>query len=281
MPQLENVSFSAFEQKWLNAYRESRICLAFLHKHQHLLASAFYSLIFELEQIVFFSRSNTEVAVSKLGWWAEELMRCAAGKPQHPLTQSLITFREISVVAPSMWHELVSGALLLLQEENSVSDLNEQSSRLHKFYLPASKIAAILELESQKSVTINARLWAISTLLRQVSELRQPNEYRFSVIPLQWIARYQISPDELRYTSPQSRALLGNFLKTLKDEIETLLNSIDSFSLLRKVRSRLDLYIIFQVQRSNDPLKTLEHWRYRVPWRTVWYAWQAARYRKE
>lgn len=272
-------AFSTFENKWISAYPEARITAIFLPERQRQLATAFYCLIFELEQTTFFSQAAPQVAVSKLAWWAEELSHAMRGQARHPITQALFVRPEPIQIPSTLWQNLENGALLNLQEDRAAPDLTAQIILLENFYSPVSQIEAQLLLGSETFTTTATRLWVVSTLLRKLTGLSRPNKLPSSTVPLLLMARYQLTQEDLRHNTPQSHALFNDYLGALQNEIELLFKKTEPLSVMRSVRTQLDSYIIRRARKSTDPLHILTEWRSRIPLGTVWYAWQAARRR--
>src|SRR5258706_4600441 len=80
-------AFASFENKWLVAQPENALVAIFLPADQRQRASAFGSLVHELEQTAFHVR-EPQVAATKLAWWRQELADAATGNARHPISKA-------------------------------------------------------------------------------------------------------------------------------------------------------------------------------------------------
>jgi phytoene synthase len=84
----EDAAFASFERKWLEANPEQATVAVFLAPDERRRASAFGSLVHELEQTTFGVR-EPQVAAVKLNWWRQELIAAPARTPRHPIAREL------------------------------------------------------------------------------------------------------------------------------------------------------------------------------------------------
>ena len=122
-------AFASFEQKWLAAQPENAFVAIFLPADQRQRASAFGSLVHELEQTAFHVR-EPQVAATKLAWWRQELADAAAGKSRHPISKALFADRQVQAVDPNLWPAMAAGASFQIELATaaSVSETHSQTT---------------------------------------------------------------------------------------------------------------------------------------------------------
>src|SRR6478736_7727110 len=109
----DDAAFASFERKWLEANPEQATVAVFLAPGERRRASAFGSLVHELEQTTFGVR-EPQVAAVKLHWWRQELVAAAAGAPHHPIARELFDDDRTRSVDQALWSSLIDGALVQL-----------------------------------------------------------------------------------------------------------------------------------------------------------------------
>lgn len=72
------------------------------------LPEAVYAIEAELRRIV--ASASHEAAHARLQWWRDEIDRCAAGRPSHPLAKALLPLRELPGVDLGLLREMLVGA---------------------------------------------------------------------------------------------------------------------------------------------------------------------------
>jgi phytoene synthase len=268
----ENAAFASFERKWLDANPEQATVAVFLAPGERRRASAFGSLVHELEQTTFGVR-EPQVAATKLNWWRQELIAAVAGAPRHPIARELFDDDRIRSIDATRWSNLIDGALVQL-ESAAASALNDSISTLAAFYQPVASLEAAVAAQENARTEADARLWISAHLLHSVVQPGQDH-----AIPLDLLARHGLARSGLAEPSPARTALLRDYLALVRDELDAALAQAPQASLGRRVRARLDRELAAKAGAAPDPWALLA--RHHVPrrWRSLWLSWREARLR--
>lgn len=267
----EDAAFASFERKWLEANPEQATVAVFLAPDQRRRASAFGSLVHELEQAAFGVR-EPQVAAAKLDWWRQELIAGAAGKSRHPIARELFDDERARAIDAALWSTLIDGALAQF-DAGSASTLDESIVALAAFYQPVAVAEATLVSGDTMPGAANARLW-ISSHMLHLAAAHPEHERSF---PLDLLARHGIARSSLTQPSPQRAALLRDFLEILHGQLDGALAQSSGASLGRRVRARLDLEVAETARKSADPAGILARHPQGRRWRSLWLAWREAR----
>jgi phytoene synthase len=265
----DDAAFASFERKWLEANPEQATVAVFLASGERRRASAFGSLVHELEQTTFGVR-EPQVAAVKLNWWRQELIGAAAGASRHPIARELFDDERTRSIGAARWSNLIDGALAQL-ESAAASDLRDSISTLAAFYRPVASLEATLAAQEASRTEADARLWISAHLLHSVV---QPGQDR--AIPLDLLARHGLARSSLAEPSPARTALLRDYLALVRDEIDAALTQAPQASLGRRVRARLDRELAARAREAADPWALLAR-RPASRWRSLWLSWREAR----
>jgi 15-cis-phytoene synthase len=266
----EDAAFASFERKWLEANPEQATVAVFLSPDERRRASAFGSLVHELEHTTFAVR-EPQVAAVKLNWWRQELIGASAGTPRHPITRELFDDERARSIAAPFWTNLIDGALAQLDAGPS-STLVDSISTLAMVYRPVASIEAALAAEEPARNEANARLWISAHLLQAAA---RPGDDR--AIPLDLLARHGLARSALIEPSPGRSALLCDYLGLVQDEIDDALTQGPRGSLGRRVRARLDRELAAKARAAADPAAMLAGYPGLRRSRSLWLSWREAR----
>ena len=266
----EDAAFASFERKWLDANPEQATVAVFLAPGERRRASAFGSLVHELEQTTFGLR-EPQVAAAKLNWWRQELTSATAARPRHPIARELFDDERTRSINPTHWSNLVDGALAQL-DSTAASALDDSISTLAAFYRPVAFLEAAVSAQENTRTEADARLWISAHLLHSAA---RPGHDR--AIPLDLLARHGLARSALAEPSPARTALLRDYLGLVRDEIDAALAQAPQASLGRRVRARLDRELAARASAAADPSALLA--RHPAPrrWRSLWLSWREAR----
>src|SRR6185369_2525602 len=212
----EDAAFASFERKWLDANPEQATVAVFLAPGERRRASAFGSLVHELEQTTFGMR-EPQVAAVKLNWWREELVAATAARPRHPIARELFDDERTRSIDATRWSTLINGALAQL-DSTAASALDDSISTLAAFYRPVASLEAAVSAQENTRTEADARLWISAHLLHSAA---RPGHDR--AIPLDLLARHGLARSALTEPSPARTALLRDYLGLLRDEIDAAL----------------------------------------------------------
>lgn len=265
-------AFASFEEKWLQANPEQATVAVFLPPGQRRLASAFGSLVHELEQAAFGVR-EPQVAAAKLDWWRQEFAALASGQARHPIARELQVHARGLDVDAALWTGLVDGALMLL-DPPSIATTEDAFAALEVFYGPVAAVEQRLAGGDSARTGAASRLWSGSRLLSLAANLRRAPE-RAAYVPLDLLARHGLTRADIGAGSAAGTALLRDFLRELGDSLGRAFAE-PTATLGRRVRARIDLRLAARAANSADPVAFLAEADY-GRWRTVWLAWREAR----
>jgi phytoene synthase len=267
----EDAAFASFERKWLEANPEQATVAVFLGPDERRRASAFGTLVHELEHTTFGVR-EPQVAAVKLNWWRQELHAAVAGTSRHPIARELFDDERARTVHTASWSNLIDGALAQL-DVGAASTLEDLISALAAFYRPVASLEAALVTGDATQDDANARLWSYSHLLHFIAA--QPDHER--AIPLGLLARHGIARSVLAEPGSQRTALLRDYLGLMQAEIDDALARAPRASLGRRVRARLDREILAKARDAADPAAMLAGHPRQRRWRSLWLSWREAR----
>jgi 15-cis-phytoene synthase len=265
-------AFASFEQKWLEANPEQATVALFLAPGLRLRASAFGCLVHELSFATYEIR-EPQVAATKLAWWAQELAGAASGQARHPITQVLF---DEAVLANDrvLWPALAESAMTQL-DAASAPTLDELLAQSEPFYIAIAAAESALFLGASANINANAALWTISHLLHVLPGLAQSDLHL--PVPLDLLARHGLTRTDLLQPSVARSALVKDHLAALKFEIDGAHGVVSTRTLAQRVRVRLDRVLIAGATRALEPLAYLSAHPRAGRWRSLWYAWRAAR----
>jgi phytoene synthase len=264
-------AFASFEEKWLDAQPENAFVAIFLPADQRRCASAFGSLVHELEQTAYHVR-EPQVAATKLAWWRQELADAARGNARHPISKVLFADGQAKAVDPDLWSAMAAGASTQIESATAAS-VPELFNRFAAFYSAVARVEHALFPNDAEFADSNAALWTISHLLR---ELANPSQWE-SQLPLDLLARHGATRAGVASSTTLRTAVLKDYLQALIEQMNNALASGQPPSVSRRVRTRLDLALAAGAQRATDTLVYLTTHTPAGRWRSLWVAWRAAR----
>jgi len=273
MSDAEASAFASFEEKWLAANPEQVTVALFLAPDARPRASAFGCLIHELEQAVFGLR-EAHIAEVKIQWWQQELLAAASAKPRHPVSTVLFADPLAAKIDAASWTALSEGASATLQL-GAATDVESLLSNYSTMYAPIADVDAALFGGTSAEVPQIARLWTISHLLQALRHL--PDASERLPVPLDLLARHELTRAALADAGPKREALLHDFLDRLAGALRAALAAAPSAPLGRRVRARLDLALMRTALRSGDPLRALMAQPGDARWKALWWSWREAR----
>lgn len=184
----ESPAVAGFIDKWLQ--REPAFVQAglFVAPPQRALFSHWGALLYCLREAAF-ELSDPSLRIAKSGWWAQELLAIAQGKPSHPLASALLEHGE----AP--WSEL-SMALLQAasQHEHTARDTDDAIAQVQP--LAAAMVAVEAALLGGEPGSAATRCAAIHLLSQRLLIGQAADDA--GRIPLQLLARHQVSRSAIR-----------------------------------------------------------------------------------
>ena len=260
-------AFQAHLDKLLQARPEHAIARLFVPAQRRDAFSAFECLMFELEQTLWHTR-EPQVALAKLQWWGEELQRSFEGAPRHPITRHLPPVRDAKA-ATAVAADGMSAAMDFL-DAGSVGDLPAQQTVLAGFYAPLAQI----ESHCSGHGAGGGALRALSFLLRELGRLSCGEAVHPLVIPLNLLARHQLSRDALMQEGVAREGFLRDQLQALAALLTCDASADAGFAV--RLRRRLDRRLAGHAAAAGKPSLAMRQ-AVGVPATTAWHAWREAR----
>jgi 15-cis-phytoene synthase len=266
-------SFAEFEQKWFAEFPENRVIAVFLPAHKKIRASAFGCLIHELSDATFHIK-EPQVAVAKIGWWAQELSDASHGGARHPITRALFDDPITRESDPALWPALAEGALTQLDRPGA-GTMEALLEEFEPFHAAVAKVESALMCDGKGNIDSDAALWTCSHLLHDLPRLARGDMHL--PLPLSLLARHGTTRSGLVDATPARAELLRDFLGALEREIAGALGVAAEHSLRQRVRVRLDLALIQKARAAADPLSYLTTESHAGYWRSLCTGWREAR----
>lgn len=215
-----------------------------------------------------------QVAVAKLGWWREELLRAAEGEGHHPLTQSLFAEPRGREVPSSCWTAVVDAGLLAIAAPPA-ADFAAQ----HSAARPLAKAIAELETrvwfgareESSRAVGVTA----VANLVADMRALATRADHGRSPLPMNLMARHGLSFEGLAEDGLDRRAAMRDYAALLRNALTEAATMPGPLTLFRAVGLQHDLRSLDRAARADNPLRVLR--APRLGFATLLKTWRAAR----
>lgn len=265
---------ASFVAKLEQAYPELRVAAPLLAR-QVPARLAFEAIAHELLQAAL-HLPDAAAAVGKLHWWSEELQRCGAGEARHPLTRYLETCPPATPVAADALEPLLTMAARR-HEAPPPADLAAQLAACEAVFLGVERLRVGLLGSSPAAISPQASLGALSYLLRQLARVPLDGDDDASAVPMQLLARHQMSRAALSQPGSARDAVVREQVAALGAALavlaEPLRASADGFA---RLRWRCERWRVRPLP-PGDPFSALWLRLDSAPWSTAWMAWRELR----
>ncbi|MGH8214255.1 MAG: squalene/phytoene synthase family protein [Rhodanobacteraceae bacterium] len=252
---MSDSALDSYVSSWREADPQRAVAELFLRRGERTRYGACAALLQEWRRTLHDVR-EPQVAVAKLGWWHEELQRAAEGGARHPLAQVLFAGARVREVPLSCWTAVLDAAIGQLAAPPPADFLAQQRAAE-----PWS--AAVAELE--------ARLWfgpsagvvranAVTSIAYLVADVRctaTEAAHGRSPLPMNLMARHELTVEGLAGDSPARRAALRDYAVLLRDALTEAAAIPGPLTLFRAVDMQRDLRSLERAVRAEDPLSAL------------------------
>ena len=270
-PSSDDSPLVSFENKWVATQPELEVGLKFLRGDARRVQSAFACLVHELEYAAYGIR-EVQPAAMKLQWWAEEFAGVGSAQARHPLTQALMDCEGFASIDLALWQSVILAAMAQRDAEPG-SDTTALLAVHADFYRPLATIEQRLFGPIDESARTRAH--TLSRALRETASMNEAlNDGRLP-LPLDLMARHRLSRGDLSRNSPEQVAALTEWLQTLSAGFADVRSA--PLGVLGTASASADQWRSRAASRSRDPLKTLHDSFARLPLRSTWAAWRAAK----
>ncbi len=264
-----------YVDKWLAGQPQQRMALVFVSPERYPGHVALAALEYELLGAAYGIR-EPQVAVAKLGWWAEEL----AGAPQtggrHPLTQLLFDDPRASRIDGSRWLAPVSAAMAQL-EQGTASDFPGQLDAALSLHGALAALETDWWYGPSASAERAGRLAALGHLLDALRRLQDDAERDRLPLPMARLARHGLSRTGLGQASPARSEAIRTQLADLQQAWVEAQRLPGPLSVFRAVAARQDARLSQRAQQTRDPLPVLQAGAPVRGFGLAMAAWRAAR----
>ncbi|MFZ2236674.1 MAG: squalene/phytoene synthase family protein [Dokdonella sp.] len=266
-------ALDSFIAKWIAAEPELGIALNFLPPSQRASEAAFTCLSRELAHACFAIREG-DVAVAKLGWWNEELLRSQQGEPRHPLTQTLASHPDLTRIPAKLWQSVIAAALQQ-RERDPPADFDGQIAGFEQLFRPLADIEAMLF--GSRDAVATARVGALAHTLREVAGVARVLENGHVALPLDSLARHRLRRDQLAVDSPERRRAAAEQLHAIVTAFDELAQSDPRLALINQASLLADRMRARKASRAGDPVAELARQLPKLSMTSTWKIWRAAR----
>lgn len=263
----------SFATKWIAAEPELGLASSFLPGAQRTAPMAFACLQREIEYACFVIRDQ-DVATAKLTWWYEELLRAAKGESRHPIMQALANLPGLRAITAIQWQSLIAAALIQ-REREPAADFTSMLAGLSALYDPLVRIEA--QLLGASDAAASARVAACAQALRQLATVGEVLDAGQLPLPLDLLARHQLTRESLRHDSPSRRAAVAAQAALIAQSLDEIASAAPRLGLLRQAGFLADRRRARTAAKAQDPTTALAIALQRVPITTAWGVWRAAR----
>lgn len=218
--------------------------------------------------------SESQIAITKLGWWREEMERTARGEARHPLTQGLFADARIREVPRAYWTAAVDAALLQVDVPPAPDFASQRAA-----VMPLATAFATLETRvgfgERASCEKAARVTALGHLATNLRALPAEVGRGRLPLPMNLLARHGLSGDALAQDTPARREALRDYAGELLQALDDTADMDGPLNLFRRVQLQGDLQALRAASRAEDPLRSLSISR--AGFRELLKIWRAAR----
>lgn len=269
-------ALDSFVAKWVAAEPELGIALNFLPASQRASEAAFACMSRELAHACFAIREG-DVAVAKLGWWNEELLRSQQGEPRHPLTQILTSHLDLSRIPGTSWQSVIAAAVQQ-RERDPAPDFAGQIAGFEQLFSQLAQIEAALF--GERDAVAIARVAALAQSLREVAGIARVLENGQLALPLDALARHRLRRDQLGVDSRERRRAAAEQLDAIVIAFDKLATGDMRLALINKASLLADRTRALNASRAPDPIVELARQLPTMSMTTTWKIWRAARRQK-
>ncbi|MEO6075257.1 MAG: hypothetical protein ABIP56_00490 [Dokdonella sp.] len=266
------LALDSFVAKWVAAEPELGIALTFLPPSQRASEAAFACLSRELAHACFAIREG-DVALAKLGWWNEELLRSQKGEPRHPLTQTLDSHLDLSRVPVASWQAVIAAAVQQ-RDRDPASDFTGQIAGFERLFRPLADIETMLL--GRRDAVATARVSALAHALREAAGVARVLENGHVALPLDALARHRLRRDQLAVDNPERRRAAAEQLQAIATAFDELARRDTRVALVTQASLLADHTRARKASRADDPIAELASQLTKLSMATTWNIWRAA-----
>lgn len=261
---------------WLAGLEQRRpelsLAMPYLAPADRTACAALACLLAELIDSVHAIQEPT-VAITKLGWWAEE---CGAGGTRHPLTREVFGHPRSRWLPAEAWRSAIDAGMAL-RESPPAADLAAQIEALQPFHGALADIEQAYWRGNENTSRKAGQLAVLAQLVRRLSAVDSNCAVAADSAPMQLLARHGLNRGQLASDGDPQRRLALDQLKTIRQKLEETARMRGSVNLFRLVSAHADSLRLRRASRSTDPRAKLASGSRRAGLSLAWFAWRTAR----
>ncbi len=252
----------------------------FLPAAQRRSITALYAFCREVDDVVD-ECSDTDVARRKLDWWREELQRCFAGEPRHPVTKALQQPLANHNLPIEYFQEIIDGMAMDLDQSRY-----ESFSELALYCHRAAGVVGLLSAEifgyrHRDTLKYAQQLGTAFQLTNIIRDVREDAERGRIYLPLDELLEYRINPHDLLQggLTDELHDLLAFQAQRAREYYQRALSLLPAQDRYAQ-RSGVIMAAIYQTlldEMEDDGFRVMQQRIRLTPLRKLWIAWKTAR----
>ncbi|HHJ17399.1 MAG TPA: squalene synthase HpnD [Gammaproteobacteria bacterium] len=252
----------------------------FLPAAQRRAITALYAFCREVDDVVD-ECSDTDVARRKLDWWREELERCFAGEPRHPVTQALQQPLADHNLPIEYFQEIIDGMTMDL-DQTRYESFNELALYCHRVAGVVGLLSAeIFGYRHRDTLKYAQQLGTAFQLTNIIRDVREDAERGRIYLPLDELLEYRINPHNLLQgnLTDELHDLLAFQAQRARQYYQRALSQLPVQDRYAQ-RSGVIMAAIYQTlldEMEADGFRVMQQRVRLTPIRKLWIAWKTAR----
>lgn len=252
----------------------------FLPAAQRRAITALYAFCREVDDVVD-ECSDTDVARRKLDWWREELERCFAGEPRHPVTKALQQPLANHNLPVEYFQEIIDGMMMDL-DQSRYESFSELALYCHRVAGVVGLLSAeIFGYQHRDTLKYAQQLGTAFQLTNIIRDVREDAERGRIYLPLDELLEYRINPHDLLQGSVTNELhdLLGFQAQRARQYYQRALSHLPEQDRYAQ-RSGVIMAAIYQTlldEMEDDGFRVMQQRIRLTPVRKLWIAWKTAR----
>lgn len=260
---------------WLRARPEWIVAMPFLHGNDRDVLAALACLEQQWIESVY-GIGESAVAVAKLSWWLEELDVARRGEARHPLSKTLFADGRAQALDAACWSAPIEAGLRLRDAPPS-ADFAAQMALTEPFHAGLAVLENGIWFGPDAPSARAQRHATLTHLLDLLGRLETPPHAGASALPMNLLARHNLSASDLGKDSPGRRAALHDQLDAMAQAWQAGEELPGPLSVFRSLSARADRAQLRRAQRASDPAAVLATGVPAAGSAAVFSAWRAAR----
>jgi phytoene synthase len=251
----------------------------FLPADQRRAITALYAFCREVDDVVD-ECSDPGVAHSKLDWWQQEIERCFAGQPRHPVSRALQQPIQSYNLPGEYFQEIVDGMRMDLQQSH-YGTFSELALYCHRVAGVVGLLSAeIFGYQHRDTLRYAEELGTAFQLTNILRDVREDAERGRIYLPQDELQEYGVSPDELLELRDTDRLheLLGMQAQRARQYYRRAISHLPAED-RHAQRSGLIMAAIYQTlldEIEEDGFRVMQQRLSLTPLRKLWIAWKTA-----